>query len=357
MKILYYSRGLTVHDQRFLTALAESEHQAYFLRLETPSASEQQSSLPDGVGEPAAPGTDLQQVIDAVQPDIVHAGPLHTGGALAAQSGFHPLVLMSWGSDILYEAEHDPEKKAAISRALEATDVLIADCLAVRDKAREYGFPADQIVVFPWGVDLERFSPTGGDGGLRARLGWQDAFVLLHLRAWEPLYGVETLAHAFVLAAKRNERLRLLLPGAGSLGQILTDIFEQGGVQDHVHVPGPLSQSDLPAYYRATDLYLSASRSDGSSVSLMEALACGLPALVSDIPCNREWVSHEQEGWLFPVDAVGALAAAILRVATDPAQLQPIRGHARRKAEAKANWTTNQTGLFAAYDLARSRHA
>ena len=62
--------------------------------------------------------------------------------------------------------------------------------------------------------------------------------------------------------------------------------------------------------YRAADLYLSASHSDGSSVSLMEALGCGLPVLVSDIPGNREWVTDGEQGWLFPDGDDAAAVAA-----------------------------------------------
>lgn len=357
MKVLYYSLGLTVHDQRFLSALAESEHQTFFLRLGTSSGPGQDQPLPDGVQEPAAPGTDLAQVIDAVQPDLIHAGPLHTAGARAAQTGFHPLVLMSWGSDILYEAKHDQQARESIAEALEKADVLIADCQAVRDKAIGYGFLAEQIVVFPWGVDLERFSPDGGDAGIRARLGWQEAFVLLHLRAWEPLYGVETVARAFVLAAEQNPHLRLLMPGSGSQEELLGSIFDEAGVGERVHRPGSIGQAGLPYYYRAADLYLSASRSDGSSVSLMEAMASGLPALVSDIPGNREWVTANQEGWLFPMDDADAFADAILRIADDPKNLRLIKENARRKAEMKADWRSNSMGIFTAYGKARDRYA
>ena len=73
-----------------------------------------------------------------------------------------------------------------------------------------------------------------------------------------------------------------------------------GGVLDRVQFGGQVSQRDLPRWYHKADLYISPSHIDGSSVSLMEALACGLPALVSDIPANREWVSEGVNGWLFP---------------------------------------------------------
>ena len=92
------------------------------------------------------------------------------------------------------------------------------------------------------------------------------------------------------------------------------------GVIDRVEFGGRVSQADLPRWYRKSDLYVSPSHVDGSSVSLMEALACGLPALVSDIPANKEWVQEDRNGWLFPDGDADALAEKILWIAARPRQ-------------------------------------
>ena len=107
----------------------------------------------------------------------------------------------------------------------------------------------------------------------------------------------------------------------------------EGGVEERVHFPGQVSQTDLPRYYRSADLYLSASHCDGTSISLLEALACGRPALVSDIPGNREWITPGVEGWLFPDGDETALAEAIEQAASNPWRLSQIGEAARRLAE------------------------
>ena len=77
-------------------------------------------------------------------------------------------------------------------------------------------------------------------------------------------------------------------------------MVRESGLEDKVHFAGQVDYVDLPKYYRVAHLYLSASIVDGSSVSLLEAMSCGIPALVSDIPGNREWVVPGRNGWLFP---------------------------------------------------------
>jgi len=134
----------------------------------------------------------------------------------------------------------------------------------------------------------------------RQQQGWNDAIVLLCLRAWEPNYGVDVLARAFVHAAQQNPALRLILLNEGSEAAKVRSILRAGGVEERVYFGGRIPNADLTTYFGAADLYVSPAHVDGSSVSLLEAMACGLPAIVSDIPANLEWIKEGENGWIFP---------------------------------------------------------
>jgi glycosyltransferase involved in cell wall biosynthesis len=175
--------------------------------------------------------------------------------------------------------------------------------------------------------------------------------VILHLRSWESLYDPITVIRAFIRAARQNADLRLLMPGTGSLKPEIRRMLKKAGLQTNVHFAGPISQSELPAYYRTADVYVSASLSDGSSVSLMEALACGLPSIVTNIPSNREWVRPDKQGWLFPVKDEIALSDAILKAAK-LTRIKQMAKQSRKLAQSKANWSQNKHQLFRAYALA-----
>lgn len=353
MKLLYLHQTYTPHDHRMLTASAAHYDEVVFMRRDAAAPNQDPRPLPEGVREVAWQPADLRGLRRAIaveQPDLIHAGPLTSAAYLAAKSGFHPLVVMSWGWDLLLAARNSFTERARAKFALSKADVAIGDCRTIRALLVEHGMADERIVTFPWGVDLDAYTPAGGDGRLRAELGWQDAFVLLHVRGWAPLYGVEAVAKAFVRAAQKHPHLRLLMPGAGPLAGKLRASFERGGVLERVHMPGNLAQAQLPDYFRAADLYLANSHSDGSSVSLMEALASGLPALVSDIPGNLEWVQDGQQGWTFPLDDVDAILAGIDKAIQ--ADLEAIGKRARQTAEARADWDVNQKSLIAAHQLA-----
>ena len=258
----------------------------------------------------------MRRILREVKPDVVHAGPVQTCALIAALAGATPLVSMSWGSDMLKDAYASRWMKWVTRFTLGRSHVLLGDCAAVQQAAEDFGFPGERVVLFPWGIDLETVPPCAGvpsrkrtAADLRARLGWQDCFVVLSLRSWEPIYGVDVVVNAFARAAAEEPRLRLLLLGGGSLAGQIQALLNERGLHDLVHLGGQVSQNDLVRYYQAADLYVSASHSDGSSVSLMEALGCGLPALVSDIPGNREWIVPGQAGWLFADGDAGELAA------------------------------------------------
>lgn len=115
--------------------------------------------------------------------------------------------------------------------------------------------------------------------------------------------------------------------------------------------PGQVGFSNLPESYRSSDLYISASHSDGTSISLLEAMACGIPVLVSDIPGNREWVVSGENGWLFNQRDPSALASAILEAYTDRNRLIEMGINARNSVEGRADWKINFQKMLQAYEL------
>ena len=175
-------------------------------------------------------------------------------------------------------------------------------------------------------------------------------FTLFCNRSWEPRYGVDVLARAFVKVTASRPEVGLMLLSGGSQGGVLRQILMNGGVLERVHFGGQVSQKDLPNWYHQADLYISPSHVDGSSVSLMEALACGLPCLVSDIPANKEWVTEGENGWLFRDGDADDLAAKILQAIEKRDALAAIGQNARLVAEARADWKKNAASLMQTYE-------
>jgi glycosyltransferase involved in cell wall biosynthesis len=288
----------------------------------------------------------LRRVINEIKPDLIHAGPIQTCAFLAVLTGFRPILTMSWGYDLMRDADRNIWYRQITRYVLRNSQFFISDARVTFEKAVAFGMNPDRTVTFPWGVDLQRFVLKDWS------LVNDNSFTVFCNRSWEPLYGIDVLAQAFVKAAQIKPGLSLILLGGGSQGARIRQILLNGGVLDRVTFGGQVSQTELPRWYHWADVYVSPSHVDGTSVSLLEALASGLPCLVSDIPGNREWVTEGQTGWLFPDGDVGALAAKILQVMDQREALPQIGSAARALAEERADWTKNSAKLMQAYEHA-----
>ncbi len=381
MRILYFTRDYTPHDLRFLAKLAKTEHQICYLQLERRGHATEDRPLPPEIeivhwaGGRGPAGwrdgprllADLRRVIRLVKPDLIQAGPLQRSAFLVALAGFRPLVSMSWGYDLLIDANRNALWRWATRFTLKHSDALVGDCNTIRQLAISHGMRNERIVTFPWGIDLNHFSDQSAvtsdqysvasdlpnDVRMSAVNGQRSSvFTVLSTRGWEPIYGTDVIARAFVQAAQQHPELRLVMLGNGSLAGELRKIFTRGRVDDLVSFPGHVGYADLPRYYRMADLYVCASHSDGTSISLLEAMACGRPALISDIPGHREWVTPEENGWLFADGNADALAQGILHAVEQRERLPKMGQAAQLLVEARADWEKNFPKLFEAYKIA-----
>jgi glycosyltransferase involved in cell wall biosynthesis len=372
-RILYFSRDYTTHDYRFLSALAKTEYEVAFLQLERSGHAFEDRTLPPEIKQiPWVGGQSptnfrdvpkliagLRKVIKDFNPDMIQAGPIQRSAFLVALTGFHPLVTMSWGYDLLHDVRNGRAWEWVTRYTLRRSAAMIGDCDTIRNLAVAYGMDPERIVTFPWGANIEKYSPGKSKPqiSVRQRLGWdENTFVLLSTRNWAPLYGVDDLARAFVSVARKRPELRLFMLGNGPLAPTIRRIIQQGSAMEQVQFPGQVSQAKLPDFYRAADLYISTSHSDGTSISLLESLASGTPVLLSDIPGNKEWIRQSGEvGWLFKDGDVDSLANGILRAVENRTKLPTMGRSARQLAEVRGDWTKNFPNLFKAYSIAHSQ--
>ncbi len=356
MRILYFSRNYTPHDYRFLSSLSKTEHEIFYLKLESNQRQVEDRPVPENVQQILWAGgrgefrwrdvpkyvLSLRKVIREIKPDLIHAGPIQTSAFIAVLSGFRPILTKSWGYDLVRDADSSKWMQWVTRYTLKRSAFFTSDANVTREKAVSFGMNPENIVVFPWGVNIERFHPE--------KVSDRKGIMLFCSRTWELIYGVDVLAKAFVKVASVNPDVNLILLGGGSQGANIRRILMNGGAMERVHFGGQVGQRDLPRWYHMADIYISPSHVDGSSVSLLEALACGMPCLVSDIPGNREWIEEGVNGWLFRDGDADDLAEKILLAIKNRRSFGRIGKAARKTAEERADWRKNFGKLLEAYE-------
>jgi glycosyltransferase involved in cell wall biosynthesis len=140
---------------------------------------------------------------------------------------------------------------------------------------------------------------------------------ILSCRLHKPLYRIDAIVRAFAQAAPLLPGWLLEVAAAGEQTPALHELAQSLGVADRVEFTGLLNTLELARAYRRSALFVSVPESDGTSVSLLEAMAAGCLPVLADLPANREWVREGENGLLVAGDTsaalVDALAQALLR--------------------------------------------
>jgi glycosyltransferase involved in cell wall biosynthesis len=365
VKVLYFSDNTSGHNQRFVEKLSQAGLEVWFLEPTTRYPAEgwlpqrvhwvrPKQTLPRN-SDPATFAAflpEFQHTLGEIRPDLVHAGPIQNCGHLTALSGFHPWLLTSWGSDLLFEAQRSPAWKQATQVALRSADAFFCDCDAVRTRAEQLAdIPNSRIVQFPWGIKKGVFGSVGALPPEAECEREPGTHVFISTRSWEPLYGIDTLLEAFQQAYRVDSSLRLLLLGSGSEAGRVRERIDAHQLRPVIRTPGNYGKEEMPKWFRAADTYVSCAQSDGTSVSLLEAMATGLTVVVTDIPSNREWVTEGRNGWLASACSAGEFADRLLRAARLSAEQRRLFSERNQRiVEERADWDRNFPRLLQMYE-------
>ncbi len=351
MRICYVANPNSIHVRRWIHYFLERGHEVHVV-----TGRPLESSVPAGtflhfVRAPKVPrlrnlvlGWAMRRCIRAIEPDIVHAHQVSPDGWLAAMAGYHPLLLSAWGSDLLLAPRRAWRYRLLIRWALRRADAIACVSETLAQTARSLGADPAQVEVAPWGVDLSVFYPAEQREGLRGAWGLGEGPVVISLRAMRPLYNPFVIAQAIPLILARVASVRFVIRAYAfdveCLKRFQSSILE-AGAESRVSYVGELPEDRAIAdLYRASDVAISVPSSDGVPQSVLEAMACGVVPVLSDLPSLREWVRHGEEGLFVPVGDVEGLAEAVVRLLTDTALRARLRANAirlvRERADARA---------------------
>jgi glycosyltransferase involved in cell wall biosynthesis len=304
----------------------------------------------------------LREALASLRPDILHVHDLTTGfGWTAFLSGFHPLVVTAWGSDIYLAAGSSWPARTARRLTLRAADLVTLEGRDLGRAAVRSGARPGRVRVIQFGVDTERFRPGPADPTLRATLGLANRRVIFAPRQIAPLYDQVSVVRA---VGQMPEDIALLMSTRhADPGYLRTveDAARDSGVGGRLLLVPAIDHDDMARYLGLADVVVSVPRSDSISVSVLEAMASGKPVVVSDLPSPREWLADVSPDLIVPFGDVPAIRAAIQRALELSPDEAATRGAASRRivtdrAERETNMATME-GLYWSLVEARRRPA
>lgn len=264
----------------------------------------------------------LNRVFDEYQPDAVISYWVHPDGEVAVNTANRfgvPAVVMTGGSDVLLLGRNGRRRQVIVD-VLNRADAVVP---VSRDIARVLvndGIDSRKIHVIYRGVDRQIFCP-GDRTEARRRLNLSaDRRILVAVGRLVPVKGFDVLISACRQLGSRGLPVECHILGGGPLQRKLADQISGEWLSGHVFLHGSQKQSELAAWYRAADLTVLSSHSEGIPNVLMESLSCGTPFVATNVGGVSE-IADERIHSLVPPNNPAALADAIeLRLKSLPTE-------------------------------------
>src|SRR5574341_2620862 len=341
MRILFLADARSIHIQRWVEFFNQQGDQTYLISLEKPTkpATEmiqlQSANLPNFAKYFLATKP-ARETVRKIKPDLINDHFVPNYGWIGARLAFKPLIVSVWGSDILISAQKSPLHRWRASWVLKKADFLTSDSNYLTEEMVKLGANRGMMSTFPMGVEQKFLNIP------QKHVSKKNEFIIISTRRLEPVYNLELLIRAASLIKEEdNFKIRFLIVGEGSQKERLGGLARSLGVTEKVEFCGVVTLDNLIKLLASSDIYISTSLSDSTSVSLLEAMASSLIPVVTDIPGNREWIQDGVNGFLVPSNRPEVLAEKIVSSCRNMAGLQKIVDSNRQFVKEKANYQAN----------------
>jgi glycosyltransferase involved in cell wall biosynthesis len=326
VKICYLANAASIHTQRWVRYFADNGHEVHLISRKSLQANDIKNLNSYRLTSFRCPillrypydTIKVRKMIKEIKPDVLHVHYAVGYGLMGALSGFHPFILSVWGSDVLVAPKQSKIYKLTVELAIRRADVIHCDADHIVAPLIKLGANPEKIKLIYFGVDTQKFMPIQGKEKLRRELGIFDSPTVISSRSLEPIYDIETLINSIPLVLKEIPEAKFLIVGEGSQEPKLKEKAKSLGISQSVKFTGRIPNDELPKYLNSADIYVSTSLSDaGLASSTAEAMACGLPVVITDFGDNRKWVEDGENGFLVPLRNPEALASRILALLSD----------------------------------------
>jgi len=343
MKLLFLSDASSFHTKRWVNYFVDKGYECYLASLEKSQGTKATEIFISPKTEFSflkyiLALSEIKNLIQNINPDLVNAHFVPNYGLLGALSKRKPLVVSTWGSDVLISPKKSPFHRLRAKYVLSKADLVTCDGANLLKELMELGVPEEKIVLAPMGVERRLLKERSSNSQLKDK----DEIIFLSTRGLEPVYDLKTLIEAVpLIIQKTDKKAKFWITGLGSQEQELKKLASKLKVEKNVEFKGYVNREDLEVLFLKADLYISTSLSDSTSVSLLEAMASGLLPVITNIPGNREWIEDGKNGFLFPLGNYQALAEKIIWIINNFKETQKLRTENQNVIREKALWEKN----------------
>jgi glycosyltransferase involved in cell wall biosynthesis len=278
---------------------------------------------------------------------LVHAHwviPTGLIGILAGKMFGIPTIVTALGSDILVLPQKSYLLRMIVKFVLKNAYLITSDAQVLTEKMLELGACKEKLVPLVLGVDSEEVDPE-----VESIEQSQNKPLVISVRNLTSLYNIELLIKCIPFVVKEIPEVKFIIAGDGSEKENLEKLHRELKLERYVDFVGSLSHSELLKSLASSTIYVSTSLSDSTSLSLLEAMYCGVFPVVTDITANREWIKDGENGFLVPLDKERILGEKIVKALRDRNLRENARKKNRNLIEERGLWSSNIRKLESYY--------
>jgi len=345
MKICFLAAANSIHSYRWIKYFAEKKHQVFWISLTPLTIGPEIQNvnfyeIKESIKNPFSFLKGLFQVkkiIKKVNPDLLHAHYAGAYGLLGALTNFHPFVVTAWGSDVLLTKGF---KKKLVKFVLSKADLLTCDGDNTTKAMISLGAKPEKIKRICFGTDVEKFSAKSGSAEVFGEGRKPNSKIkIISLRSLEPLYDIETLIQAAKMVLKEFSETQFIIAGDGGQKEHLMNLTKLLNIEKNIKFIGQVQNDLLPQFLQSANICVSTSLSDsGLAASTSEAMASGLPVIVTDSGDNKKWVEENKGGFVVPLKNPEKLAEKIIYLLKNENLRKSFGEYNRKIIEEKNNY-------------------
>jgi glycosyltransferase involved in cell wall biosynthesis len=258
----------------------------------------------------------LKKLLHTIKPDVIHVHYINELALLAVLAGDAPVIVTAWGSDVLISPQKSWIRRLVLSYILKKSTLITCDADHMKEALVKLGALPEKIEIIFFGTDVQRFNPSKNDVQFKTSLGYSpEQKIVISTRNHEDVYRIEDLIQAIPLILKQFPDVMFHIGGSGSLTSQYRTMIQKLGIEPSVKFLGRLSQDDLPKHLAISAVYISTAYSDaGLASSTSEAMASGVPVVITDVVDNGKWIKDSDNGFLYKPSDVKMLSEKIIRL-------------------------------------------
>ncbi|MES2133271.1 MAG: glycosyltransferase [Bacteroidota bacterium] len=286
----------------------------------------------------------LKKAIREFKPDVLHAHYATSYGLIGALSGFHPFVISAWGTDVMKFPQKNFINRFILKYNLRKADAICATSYTIKEYLKPV--TTKPVNVIPFGVNTDEFRKKEVQS-----LFDKDTFVFGSIKPLEALYNTDILIKSFAAlkVSHPTAKIKLLIIGEGSQANALKQLVIDHKIEEEVVFTGRIPFSQIADYYNMLDVLVNISDYESFGVSVIEAMACEKPVIVTNTGGLKEIVENSNFGSLVEVGNIEQTSSEMQKYVLDRELTQRIGKQAREKVVLKYNWNDNILQMINVY--------